>query len=262
MTEFQHALILLLLIASLSVVGRWLPWPPYQLFARRRGCGARAAFPQLKLDPGFLLCFLPPLLFADGWLMPTCEFVRARAGRFSRSRSGSWFFTTVAVGLRRVLARAGTAARAGVRHSAPSPFRRRMRVRGQRRHRKTARACAAHDDSQRQSLRNDATGLVGFKFASRPSSPEVSRSCRSLVSSRCSRSVVSRSDSSSVRRRQAARSPNHMHSSDPFIEITCSMMTPYAGISAAEELQRLGRARCRSRRGLYSGLARSRAHGC
>ena len=28
MAAFEHALVLLLLIASLSVITRWLPWPP------------------------------------------------------------------------------------------------------------------------------------------------------------------------------------------------------------------------------------------
>ena len=80
MVNFEHALILLLLIASLSVMARWLPWPPLITYMLG-GIGAALvpAFPRLKLDPNFFfLCFLPPLLFSDGWLMPLREFVRAR----------------------------------------------------------------------------------------------------------------------------------------------------------------------------------------
>ena len=95
-----HALILLLLIASLSVVGRWLPWP--QLITYLLG-GVLAAllpvFPRLKLDPGFFfLCFLPPLLFADGWLMPLREFVRAKRPILTLA-IGLVIFTTLTVGL-------------------------------------------------------------------------------------------------------------------------------------------------------------------
>src|SRR5208337_4131222 len=79
-TAFEHALLLLLLIAGLSVVGRWLPWP--QLITYLFGGVAAAflpGFPRFDLDPSFFfLCFLPPLLFSDGWLMPLREFVRAK----------------------------------------------------------------------------------------------------------------------------------------------------------------------------------------
>src|SRR5258708_3417700 len=100
MAEFEHALVLLLLIASLSVVGRWLPWP--QLITYLLG-GVGAAllpvFPRFKLDPGFFfLCFLPPLLFSDGWLMPLREFVRARRAILTLA-IGLVLFTTVTVGL-------------------------------------------------------------------------------------------------------------------------------------------------------------------
>ena len=100
MMAFEHALILLLLIASLSVVARWLPWPPLITYLLG-GMGAALvpAFPQLKLEPGFFfLCFLPPLLFADGWLMPLREFLRARRAILTLA-IGLVIFTTITVGL-------------------------------------------------------------------------------------------------------------------------------------------------------------------
>ena len=100
MVAFEHALILLLLIASLSVVGRWLPWPHLITYLLGGVVAALLpAFPRLELDPGFFfLCFLPPLLFADGWLMPLREFIRARRSILTLA-IGLVIFTTLAVGL-------------------------------------------------------------------------------------------------------------------------------------------------------------------
>src|SRR6195952_1939460 len=100
MAAFENALILLLLIASLSVVGRWLPWPPLITYLVGGVCAALVpTFPRLELDPGFFfLCFLPPLLFADGWLMPLREFVRAKRAILTLA-IGLVIFTTVTVGL-------------------------------------------------------------------------------------------------------------------------------------------------------------------
>ncbi len=80
MVAFEHALILLSLVAGLSVVAQWLPWPQLITYlAGGVGAALLPAFPRLALDPGFFfLCFLPPLLFSDGWLMPLREFARAR----------------------------------------------------------------------------------------------------------------------------------------------------------------------------------------
>src|SRR3954465_10430123 len=100
MMAFEHALLLLLLIACLSVIGRWLPWP--QLITYLLGGMAAAlvpAFPKLKLEPGFFfLCFLPPLLFADGWAFPLRELVRARRTILTLA-IGLVIFTTLMVGL-------------------------------------------------------------------------------------------------------------------------------------------------------------------
>src|SRR4051812_38734439 len=100
MMPFEHALLLLLLIASLSVVGRWLPWPPLITYLLGgMGVALIPAFPPLKLEPGFFfLCFLPPLLFSDGWMMPLREFLQARRAILTLA-IGLVIFTTLAVGL-------------------------------------------------------------------------------------------------------------------------------------------------------------------
>src|SRR5258708_28823362 len=164
MAEFEHALVLLLLIASLSVVGRWLPWP--QLITYLLG-GVGAAllpvFPGFKLDPGFFfLCFLPPLLFSDGWLMPLREFVRARRAILTFA-IGLVIFTTIAVGfvawwlvpgLPLAMAFALGAIVSPTDAVAVNAITERLRV--------PARLTTVLNG---ESLMNDATGLVAFKFA-------------------------------------------------------------------------------------------------
>ncbi len=164
MLDFEHALILLLLIASLSVVGRWLPWPPLITYLLG-GMGAALvpAFPQLKLDPGFFfLFFLPPLLFADGWLMPLREFLRARRAILTLA-IGLVIFTTLTVGLVAwwlvpglplAMAFALGAIVSPTDAVAVNAITERLRV--------PARLTTILNG---ESLMNDATGLVAFKFA-------------------------------------------------------------------------------------------------
>jgi CPA1 family monovalent cation:H+ antiporter len=96
----ENALVLLLLLAALSVVGRRLPWPMPITFVVGAGVVALwPAFPRVELDPGFFfLCFVPPLLFSDGWLMPLRDFWAAKRPIFTLA-TGLVIFTTVAVGL-------------------------------------------------------------------------------------------------------------------------------------------------------------------
>src|ERR1017187_513531 len=99
MIPFEHALLLLLLVACLSVVGHWLPWPQLITYLMGGiGVAFRPGFPRMTLDPGFFfLCFLPPLLFSDGWLMPLREFVRAKRPILLLA-VGLVTFTTLTVG--------------------------------------------------------------------------------------------------------------------------------------------------------------------
>ena len=57
------------------------------------------SFPRMALDPAFFfLCFLPPLIFSDGWLMPIRELIKAKRPIISLA-IGLVAFTTIAVGL-------------------------------------------------------------------------------------------------------------------------------------------------------------------
>jgi len=236
MEAFEHALILLLLIASLSVVGRWLPWP--QLITYLLG-GAGAAllpvFPRLTLDPGFFfLCFLPPLLFADGWLMPLREFVRARRAILTLA-IGLVIFTTVAVGLVAwwlvpglplAMAFALGAIVSPTDAVAVNAITERLRV--------PARLTTVLNG---ESLMNDATGLVGFKFAL-AAVVAGGFSLRHMAGGFALISLGGFAAGLAIgygigRLRDLLQ---RLQSSDPLIEITLSLLTPFAAYLAAEQL--------------------------
>lgn len=234
MVAFEHTLVLLLLIAFLSVIGRWLPWPQLITYLLG-GVGAALvpAFPRLELDPGFFfLCFLPPLLFADGWLMPLREFVRARRSILTLA-VGLVIFTTVAVGfvahwlvpgLPLALAFALGAIVSPTDAVAVNAITERLRV--------PARLTTVLNG---ESLMNDATGLVAFKFAL-AAVVAGSFSLGRVAASFAFISVVGFAIGLAIafgigRLRDLLK---HLRGSDPFVEITLSLMTPFAAYLAAE----------------------------
>ncbi len=164
MTAFEHALLLLLVVASLSVVGRWVPWPQLITYlVGGIGFAFLPGFPRFELDPGFFfLCFLPPLLFSDGWLMPLREFAKAKRPILLLA-VGLVTFTTLAVGLMAhwlvpglplAMAFALGAIISPTDAVAVSAVTERLKV--------PARLTTILSG---ESLMNDATGLVAFKFA-------------------------------------------------------------------------------------------------
>jgi CPA1 family monovalent cation:H+ antiporter len=234
MSAFEHALILLLLIASLSVVGRWLPWP--QLITYLLG-GAGAAllpvFPRITLDPGFFfVCFLPPLLFSDGWLMPLREFVRARRAILTLA-IGLVIFTMVAVGLVAwwlvpglplAMAFALGAIVSPTDAVAVNAITERLRV--------PARLVTVLNG---ESLMNDATGLVAFKFALAAAvagSFSLSRSALDFTVLAGGGFAVGLAVGYGIGKLRDLLL--HLQSSDPLIEITLSLITPYAAYFVAE----------------------------
>lgn len=252
MLLFEHALILLLLIASLSVIGRWLPWP--QLITYLVGGMVAAlfpAFPHIALDPGFFfLCFLPPLLFADGWLMPLREFVRARRPILILA-IGLVIFTTLAVGLVAhwlvpglplAMAFALGAIVSPTDAVAVNAITERLRV--------PARLSTILSG---ESLMNDATGLVGFKFAL-AAVVAGGFSLGQIAGSFALVSLVGFATGLVIgygigRLRDLLQ---RLHASDPLIEMTLSLMTPYAAYLAAEHLEVSGVLAVVAA-GLYSG---------
>lgn len=253
MAEFEHALVLLLLIASLSFVGRWLPWPQLITYLLG-GVGAALvpAFPRLALDPGFFfLCFLPPLLFVDGWLMPLREFVRARRPILTLA-IGLVIFTTFAVGfvahwlvpgLPLAMALALGAIVSPTDAVAVNAVTERLRV--------PARLTTILNG---ESLMNDATGLVAFKFALAAVLAGGGFSFGRVTGSFAVISLVGFAIGLALgfgigRLRDLLQ---RAQSSSPHIEITLSLLTPFAAYLAAESCQVSGVLSVVAA-GLYSG---------
>ena len=252
MIAFEHTLLLLLLIASLSVVARWLPWPQLITYlAGGVGAAFLPGFPRFALDPGFFfLCFLPPLLFADGWLMPLREFAKARRP-IALLAVGLVTFTTLAVGLvAHWLVPGLPLAMAFALGAIVSPtdavsvnaVTERLRV--------PARVTTILNG---ESLLNDATGLVAFKFAL----AAVIAGSFSIRAAATEFSIIAlggfgvglvvgygigRLRDLLVR----------LQSSDALIEVTLSLMTPYAAYLAAERVNVSGVLAVVAA-GLYSG---------
>jgi Na+/H+ antiporter len=236
MLAFEHALILLLVIAGLSVVARWLPWPPMITYLLG-GVGAALlpVFPKLKLDPGFFfLCFLPPLLFADGWLMPLREFVRARRAILTLA-IGLVIFTTLTVGLVAwwlvpglplAMAFALGAIVSPTDAVAVNAITERLRV--------PARLTTVLNG---ESLMNDATGLVAFKFAL----AAAIAGGFSLVDSTLQFSLLAGGGfvlglAIGYAIGKLRDLLQRLEAAEPMIEITLSLMTPFAAYLAAEQL--------------------------
>ncbi len=252
MIPFEHALILLSLVAGLSVVGRWLPWPQLITYlAGGVGAALVPAFPRLALDPGFFfLCFLPPLLFSDGWLMPLREFARARRPILFLA-VGLVAFTTLVVGLvAHWLVPGLPLAMAFALGAIVSPT--------------DAVAVSAVTDQLRvparlttilsgESLMNDASGLVAFKFAL-AAVVVGTFSLRHLAVEFSLISVGGFAAGLAVGYGigQVRDLLGRMHGSDALMETTLSLLTPYAAYLLAERVEVSGVLAVVAA-GLYSG---------
>ncbi len=236
MAGFEHALLLVLLTTALSVVARWLPWPAAITYVVGAGLVALwPAFPQAKLDPEFFfLFFVPPLLFSDGWLMPLRDFVAARRPILLLA-IGLVIFTTVLVGLVAhavvpglplAMAFALGAVVSPTDAVAVTAITQRLKV--------PARLTAV---LQGESLMNDATGLVAFRFAL----GAMIVGTFSLRSAAANFAILAIGGTllglaiafAVGRMRDVLR---HVRGSDEFIEVTLSLMTPYAAYLAASAL--------------------------
>jgi len=227
---------MLLLVAGLSVVARWLPWPQLITYlAGGVGAAFLPGFPRFALDPGFFfLCFLPPLLFSDGWLMPLREFGKAKRPIILLA-IGLVSFTTLAVGLVAhwlvpglplAMALALGAIVSPTDAVSVSAITERLRV--------PARVTTILNG---ESLMNDATGLVAFKFALAAvvvgtfslRAAALEFSYLALGGFAVGLAVgygIGRLRDLLVR----------LRASDALIEVTLSLMTPYAAYLAAERV--------------------------
>jgi len=165
MPPVELVLLLLMLGALSGLAGRYMPAVPLPLL--QIALGAAISWPQdglhVALDPEmFLLLFVPPLLFADGWRMPKREFYALRRpivtlafGLVFATVLGLGYFVhwmipaiplTVAFALAAVLSPTDAVAVAAIgrRLGLPGPL---MHI------------------LEGESMLNDASGLVALKFA-------------------------------------------------------------------------------------------------
>src|SRR5437762_4917812 len=77
MAQIEMALALFVAVAAFGALARWVPVPlPIILTAGGAGLSFIPSFANIRLDPDiFFLLLVPPLLFSDGWLFPKREFV-------------------------------------------------------------------------------------------------------------------------------------------------------------------------------------------
>jgi CPA1 family monovalent cation:H+ antiporter len=236
MTGFENALILLLLLAGLSVAGRRLPWPLPITYVVGAGLAALwPAFPRVELDPGFFfLCFVPPLLFSDGWLMPLRDFWAAKRPIFTLA-TGLVVSTTLVVGLVAYALVPGLPlAMAFALGAVVSPT--------------DAVAVAAITQKLKvpprltavlngESLMNDATGLVAFKFALGAVAVgafSVRAAAMEFVVLALGGLAVGLAVSWLVGRLRDLL--QRIHGADAMLETTISLLTPYAAYLAAGAL--------------------------
>ena len=164
MELIEVSLALILGVALVGAVARRLPVPlPILLILAGAALSFEPHLAALQLDPGiFFMLFIPPLLFADGWLFPKREFLALRYPILLLA-FGLVFATTLVVGyvvhwlvpavplaaafaLGAVISPTDAVALTEITHKLKLPTRMTAVLSG-------------------ESLINDASGLVAFKFA-------------------------------------------------------------------------------------------------
>lgn len=253
MPLYEQALLLLLLTALFSIVGRWLPWPaPITYVLGGVAFAFVPHFPRIALSPTYFFpCFLPPLLFSDGWLMPLREFAKARTAVLILA-TVLVVLTTAVVGvvahalvpglplamgfaLGAVVSPTDAVATSAILEKLTVPTRLNTVLKG-------------------ESLLNDATGLVAFRFAIAAAAVAGAFSFRAaaetfllvaaggLAAGLAIAWLVGKVRDLLI----------HFRSSDALIEITVSLLTPYAAFLAAERMHVSG-VLAAVAAGLYSG---------
>lgn len=252
MVAFELTLLLILLLAALSVIGRRLPWPQPITFALGSAAAAMVpGFPRVELDPGFFfLCFVPPLLFADGWTMPLRDFLAAKRPILQLA-IGLVVVTTLVVGfvawwlipglplamgfaLGAVVSPTDAVAVSAITHRLKVPTRMTTILNG-------------------ESLMNDATGLVAFKFAlAAVFAGSFSARAAALNFLWIALAGLAAGLAIAWSVGKVRDYLTRTDRSDEYIEITLSLLTPYAAYLAAERLQLSGILAVVAS-GLYSG---------
>jgi Na+/H+ antiporter len=252
MAGFENALVLILLLAALNIVGRRLPWPlPITYVVGASLIALWPEFPRIELDPGFFfLCFVPPLLFSDGWLMPLRDFLAAKRPILMLA-TGLVVLTTVLVGLvAHWLVPGLSLAMAFALGAVVSPtdavavgaITSKLKI--------PARLTAILNG---ESLMNDATGLVAFKFALAAAIAgtfSLKAAALDFLVLAAGGILLGLAIAYAVGRLRDLL--KNIQRTDPFIEVTISLLTPFAAYLAADALN-LSSILAVVTAGLYSG---------
>lgn len=234
----EHAVVvtleLLVVVTLVGILGRRWPLPePILLVVVGLALGLWPAFPRVEFAPSlFFTLFLPPLLYADGWLTNLREF-RAALRPILLLSIGLVVFTTVVVGyavhallpfiplpvafaLGAIVSPTDAVAISAILERAGAPLRIRTLLSG-------------------ESLVNDASGLVAFKFALAAvvsgsfSLGEAAVSFLRVSIGGAAIGLAVGMLSSAIRQRL-----ERFGNSDSMLEVTLSLLTPFAAALPAE----------------------------
>lgn len=237
MAAFHATLTLLIVVTLVGIAGRRLPVPlPFLLVGAGLALGVAPWFPRIALDPGlFFALFLPPLLYADGWMTNLREF-RAALRPILLLSIGLVVFTTVVVGYAVHALIPGVPLAVALALGAivsPTDAVAVAEITG--RIRLPLRIPAVLNG---ESLVNDASGLVAFKMAlaAAAAATAFSPGAAALELARVSAGGVAIGLavgwlSASVRTRL-----ERFGDSDTLLEVTLSLLTPFAAYLPADQL--------------------------
>lgn len=252
MAIIEVNLALLLAVAVIAALGRWLPIPlPLLLIGGGVALCAAPGFGNVHIAPEiFFLLFIPPLLFADGWLMPKRDLLAVLRPVLLLA-FGLVFATVVFVGyamhllipslplaaafaLGAIVSPTDAVATAAMTERLPLPSRITLILNG-------------------ESLINDASGLVAFKFAAAAVATgafSLSAAAVELVLVACGGVIVGVAVAWAVGALRVGL--KRVCVDDPTIQTILSILTPYAAYIAAERVDASGILAVVSA-GLYAG---------
>jgi monovalent cation/hydrogen antiporter len=252
MEVIEITLGLLLCVAIVAALGKWVPLPlPLLHLAAGVGLSYIPAFRAITVPPDvFFLLFIPPLLFADGWLIPKRDLVRVLRPVLLLA-FGLVLLTVFAVGLLMhwlipsmplaaafalgaVISPTDAVAVSAITSKLKVPVRVTTIIGG-------------------ESLINDASGLVAFKFAVAAvvtGTISWTNAAEQFVLLSGGGLLLGLAVAWTIGQMRAALTRYHID--DPIIQTVISLLTPYAAYIAAETAG-VGSILAVVASGLYSG---------
>jgi monovalent cation/hydrogen antiporter len=244
---------LLLAVAAVAAIGKWLPVPlPILLVAGGVVLSYVPLFDSVQIDPEiFFLLFIPPLLFADGWLIPKRELLGVLRPVILLA-FGLVFLTVIVVGyfvhwlipaiplaaafaLGAVVSPTDAVAVSAIATRLKIPSRATTIIKG-------------------ESLINDASGLVAFRFAIAAAVTghfSWSDAAMQFVLTSSGGFVLGLAVAWVIGRIRVGLA--HFSVNDPVIDTVISVLTPFAAYLGAEALH-VGSILAVVGAGLYAGI--------